>query len=147
MTLEEILNSWETDSKINITDLDNESVKVSILHHKYLKILSIERLKLSKFKAILRNQEGVLYKYYNSEFNDNEAKLKELGREPIGNRILKPYIKEYVDSDKEIVDIKDKMIIIEEKVTVLNEIIKSISGRSFQIANALNWTKITTGGM
>ena len=35
MKLEEIQESWSSDSQIDDTELDNESLKIPELHHKY----------------------------------------------------------------------------------------------------------------
>ena len=41
MKLEEIQESWSSDSKIDDTELDNESLKIPELHHKYFRIFSL----------------------------------------------------------------------------------------------------------
>ena len=38
MKLEEIQESWSSDSQIDDTELDNESLKIPDLHHKYSRI-------------------------------------------------------------------------------------------------------------
>jgi hypothetical protein len=44
MKLEEIESLWEQDSKIDRTDLDNESLKIPMLHSKYYKIYLREKI-------------------------------------------------------------------------------------------------------
>lgn len=146
MTIEEILDRWRKDSRIDSTSLDDESLKISELHHDYLRILSAERSRLKLVRNKLRQFESTLYQYYKGDFNSDNVKLKEINRLPWQQRILKQEIKEYVDNDKEIVDIRNKISIIEEKVEVLSEIMKSLQNRSYQITNAINFKELI-GGM
>ena len=53
MKLEEILESWSKDSKIDNTELDKESLKIPSLHNKYLKMYTSENLLLRK---MMQNQ-------------------------------------------------------------------------------------------
>ena len=46
--LKEILESWEKDCQIQEDKLDLESLNIPRLHHKYLKLLSEERLNFKK---------------------------------------------------------------------------------------------------
>lgn len=146
MTIEEILDKWKKDSRIDSTALDDESLKISVLHHDYLRILTNERLRLKTAKHKLREFESTLYQYYKGDYNSDVEKLKEINRQPWQQRILKQEIKEYVDNDKEVVDIRNRISIIEEKVEVLSEIMKSLHNRSYQITNAINFKELI-GGM
>lgn len=145
MRLEEILDSWKSDSKIDATNLDNESLRISELHHTYLRLLSLERVKLKQAKNMLKSLESTLYQYFNGDFNTDQTKLDELKRDPWQQRILRQNIKEYVDSDQQIVDIRNKISIMEEKVEVLTEVMKSLQNRSYQISNAINFKELLGG--
>ena len=46
MKLEEIQESWSSDSQIDDTQLDNESLKIPELHHKYYRIFQTKNSNL-----------------------------------------------------------------------------------------------------
>lgn len=46
MTLDEIINEWKSDAVIDKTSLGTESLKIPVLHSKYMKIYYEERRKL-----------------------------------------------------------------------------------------------------
>ena len=50
MKIEDIIDKWRTDAKVDDTELDREALNVPFLHAKYLTILSEERLKLRSMK-------------------------------------------------------------------------------------------------
>ena len=48
MNIEDIMDMWTADAKIDDVDLDRESLGVPNLHAKYLKVLYQQKLKLRK---------------------------------------------------------------------------------------------------
>ena len=69
MRLEEILDLWTQDSQIDDTDLDAESLKIPVLHGKYLKYLYNERLKLRSLKIKYKSLSRKLGEYFRGELN------------------------------------------------------------------------------
>ena len=57
MTLEEIQKLWSSDSQLDDSQLDNESLKIPELHHKYFRIFSDENLNL--YACILNKKNCV----------------------------------------------------------------------------------------
>ena len=69
MKLEEILNLWQKDVEIDKSHLDVEILNIPKLHHKYLKILSQERL---IYKELDRKKKDIiqsLWMYYSGKAN------------------------------------------------------------------------------
>ena len=52
---------------------------------------------------------------------------------------------EYLDSDPDIITLQDKVEYIEACLTQLDYIMRSINSRSFDIKNAIEWSKFTSG--
>ena len=53
-SLEELFDVWSEDSKVDRTELGEESIKIPQLHHKYYKMFSTERLVMIKLQEDLR---------------------------------------------------------------------------------------------
>ena len=51
MNLDDYYNAWAEDSKIDRTELGEESIRIPQLHHKYYRFYSAERMKLVKLPS------------------------------------------------------------------------------------------------
>lgn len=143
MKLEEIYNEWAVDSKINRTEIGEESAKIPQLHHKYFKMYSDERLRLKQIET----DQKVLYKqkfeYYTGVMDEYE--LKELGWDPQPLKILRTDLPVYMDSDSDMIQQNLKLAMQKEKVDVLENIIKTLNNRGFQLKNVIDWEKFKIG--
>ena len=52
MKIDDIIDMWQQDVKIDETELSRESINTPVLHGKYLKHFSEQRLKLRSLKFI-----------------------------------------------------------------------------------------------
>ena len=52
--LDDYFDLWAEDSKIDRTELGEESIKIPQLHHKYYKMYSLERLNLVKLQEEMK---------------------------------------------------------------------------------------------
>jgi hypothetical protein len=145
MKMEELLDMWQTDSKVDDTDLDVESLKIPTLHGKYLKIMYNEKLRLRSLKIKQKSLTKTLTEYYRGDLN-NPDDLKEMDREPWPKVILKQEIGNYVDSDKDMMSLLSKIAYQEELVGCCEDILKSINNRGFQIRAAIDWRRLTQFG-
>jgi|TARA_R100000426_G_scaffold79563_1_gene57263 hypothetical protein len=145
MKLEELLDSWKTDCKIDDTDLDKESLDIPLLHGKYLKYYYQEKLKLRSLRIKCKTLSKTLGEYYRGELNNPED-LNELNREPWPKVVLKQEIGNYVDADKEMVSLLSKIAYQEELVGCCEDILKNINNRGFQIRAAIDWRRLTQFG-
>ena len=64
MNIDEIYDMWSIDSEIDPTELSQESINTSKLHHKYLKIYHTEKLHLLKFEADMKILKKEKYEFY-----------------------------------------------------------------------------------
>jgi hypothetical protein len=143
MTLDEIFENWTIDSKISKTELDDESIRTSLLHSKYLKMYSAEKLTLYKLEAEYKSLLKLKTEYFAGTLDTQT--IKEKGWEPNQKIILKGDINIHIEADQDIQKISLKMGLQREKIYALESILKSISNRGFQINNAINWQKLMSG--
>jgi thymidylate synthase len=145
MKVEDIIDQWRTDSVVDDTELDREALNIPILHAKYLKYLSGERLKLRSLKLKLKTVARQLSDYYRGDLN-NPDDLAEIGREPWPKTVLKQDLLQYVEADDDMIKLTTKLALQQETVDVCEEIIKAINTRGFQIKNAIDWRRLTNFG-
>ena len=144
MKIENIIGMWQEDVKIDETELSRESLNIPLLHGKYLKHFSDERLKLRALKMKHKQLSTRLSDYYRGDLNNPED-LAELGREPYEFKRLKQEVSHYVESDSEMVQLNTKIAYQQEMVDILEEIIKSINTRGYVIKNSLDFLRFTSG--
>lgn len=143
MNIEEIVDEWTKDTKIDQTDLASESVKIPSLHNKYIKILFNEKLRLRKLEADFKLLKREKFEFYSQgpskETEDRGWKL------PPRGMILKSDVPMYLDSDEDIINLSLKIGYSKEKIDLLEEIIKSINNRGYNIRSAIDWHRFTMG--
>lgn len=142
--LNEIQEMWEEDCKLDELNLGQESTKIPELHSKYLNMLTTFKLQLRKNKSNLLSLRRLKWKYFRGELSQQE--LNTLGWEQyLGNAPLNNQMNEYLDSDSDVIKLQDKVEYIEACLTQLDYIMRSINSRSFDIKNAIEWSKFTSG--
>lgn len=143
MKLEEIQQQWQTDSKIDRTELGEESLRVSHLHSKYFNLFSTERLRLKSLENDYKKYFKVKFEYYSGILTEEE--LKNFGWEPFQLKILKSDLNIYLDGDSDLAKIRLTIETQKEKVEFLESIIKNLPSRGYQIKSAIDWEKFKVG--
>ena len=141
MTLSEIQEKVKRDLKINDMELDIEALRIPSLHSKYLQLLTEHSLLLKKTRAeyaVLRRDKWI---HYSGKAGDNHYKKNPF---PIELK-TKAEVDTFIDADEESKELKGKVDYYETVVEYLQEVVKSISNRSFQIKNAIEWRKFEAG--
>ena len=110
-------DEWDEDSKIDRSELGEESIKIPQLHHKYYKFYSAERLTLTKQKKQLQLLKKQKFLWYMGTISEEE--LVDLGWDPNPLKILKQDILMYVDADKDVQDVELKVEYIKEKLSLI----------------------------
>jgi hypothetical protein len=143
MKLEDILKEWEQDSVIKREILDEEALRIPVLHKKYHTIYTHERLILRKLEVELKVLKLDKYEFFTQGPN-SETEKKGWVLPPIG-KIIKSDVQQYIDCDKQVVELTLRVGTQHEKIELLDSIIKSLRDRGFQIRSAIDWIKFTSG--
>lgn len=140
---EDFITVWEEDGKWDDAALDIESLRIPNLHAKYLRYLSMIRLKSKRL--ILKRKEllVILREYYLGNLNTTPQMLEQLERPPMLHRHLKQDVLIQIEADSAIQQLDDQLTTINESLAVLEEILRSINNRGFQIKNAIDWRRLT----
>lgn len=143
MNAEQIVFEWEIDSKIDSTELGQESIKIPQLHSKYMKELYLAKTLLNKVTNDYKRIARLKHQYYQGILSKEE--LDELGWDVQPLKILKSDIPMYIESDVELQDIKMRIKATEDKIEILEHIIKTLNNRGFLLKNAIEWAKFQHG--
>jgi hypothetical protein len=143
MTLDDVFENWSEDSKISKTDLDDESLKIPLLHSKYLKFYTTERMVLMRLEAEYKTLFKLKSEYFSGSLDMDTIRENEW--EPNPKLILKSDLNMHIEADAQIQRLSLKIGLQREKVSTLDSIIKNIINRGFQISNAINYMKLMNG--
>ena len=144
ITLEELQNMWQIDCKVDELNLGQESTRIPELHSKYLNLLTTYRLQCSKAQSDMQKMRRLKWKFYRGELDQKE--LNDLGWEQyLGNAPLNNQMNEFLDTDDDIIRLTDKLEYVNTCFTLCESVMKSINSRSFDIKNAIEWTKFSNG--
>ena len=142
MTLEELQQAVDRDFKLDDTELDSESIKIPLLHNKYLQHFNKFSLLLKKaeyeHKALIRQK----WEYYTGKSDPSVYKDK-----PFDLKILKSDVHIYMDSDEDLQRADQKAAYLNQVVKYLEQVLRSINNRTFLIKNAIEWKKFTSGAI
>ena len=79
------------------------------------------------------------------EYYTGKADPSVYQQKPFNIKLLKPDVDKYLKSDDEIIKLEQKVTYVQSVVDYLDRTIKIISNRGFQIKNAIDWRKFTSG--
>ena len=144
MKLSDLQEAWATDCKIDETNLGHESARTPLLHSKYLNYLSSTRLNLRKAESDYLNMRRKKYRYYRGEMT--QVELDDEGWDQWqGNKPLKNEMEEFLQVDNDLIGLQDKIEYFKTVLYQLEQIIRSLNSRTWDIKNAIEWTKFTNG--
>ena len=115
MKLEEIQESWSSDSQIDDTELDNESLKIPELHHKYYRIFSDEKLKLVRMYSKQKELRRLKWLYYTGKLDQETLENLEWHVFDLDIKKNRHDLEMFIESDKDILEISEKNIISKRK--------------------------------
>jgi len=132
MNLEQIQEMWERDSQIDPDNLHDESLKIPQLHAKYYTVYNTITLLREKALETFNRVKLERYNYYT-------------GKAPAEVYEEEPFPYKVRDKEERLNKINLKIRYYDHMLRFLEDIIKTISNRTFQIKNALEWHKFQAG--
>lgn len=143
MKLEDIHSEWDTDSQFDRSRLDTVALNIPMLHSKYIKFVSHERLLLRKYEADYKVLKLEKFEFYVD--GPTSEQIEKGWEAPAKGRILKNDVGPYIDADKDIINLSLKIGLQKEKIDVLTSIIDQISRLGFQVKSAIEWSRFMNG--
>lgn len=141
MNLEQIQEMWQRDSVIDPDNLHNESLKIPQLHSKYYTVYNTITLLREKSRDSYKRVKLERYNYYTGK-----APAEVYVEEPFPYKVReKDAIQRYLDADDKLTTIDLKIRYYDVMLKFLEEVIKTISSRTYQIKNAIDWHKFQAG--
>jgi|2_EtaG_2_1085320.scaffolds.fasta_scaffold42258_2 hypothetical protein len=145
MKIENIMDEWNADSKIDTDRLAEVQADSPYVHNKYLKIYHDEKMRFHALGFQLKSLMRLKREYYLGHLNNKED-LAEHGFPPWEKSVLRSEVYTYVDGDSDVIKLNMKIAAQQEKLKYLESIIKELGGRNWQIRNIIEWNKFQNPG-
>ena len=141
MNLDKIQEMWQKDSVIDPDNLHDESLKIPQLHSKYYVIYNTVTLLREKARTQYTKIKLERYNYYTGK-----AEPEVYAEDPFPYKVReKDAIQRHLDADERLTTIDLKIRYYDATLKFLEEIIKTISNRTYQIKNAIEWHRFQSG--
>ena len=132
---------WEKDSQIDPDNLHDESLKIPQLHSKYYTLYNTITLLREKARESYAKIRLERYNYYTGK-----ATAEVYAEEPFPYKVReKDAIQRHLEADDKMNKVDMKIKYYDIMLKFLEEIIRNISGRTYQIKNAIEWNKFQAG--
>jgi len=141
MNLEQIQEMWEKDSKIDPDNLHDESLKIPQLHSKYYTLYNTITLLRERAREQYNKVRLERYNYYTGK-----ATAEVYAEEPFPYKVReKDAIQRHLEADDKMNKVDMKIKYYDIMLKFLEEVIRSVSNRTYQIKNAIEWNKFQAG--
>ena len=141
VTLEELQEMWEKDSKIDPDELHTESLNIPSLHAKYFELYNTIYLLRKKAEQQRKNIRHERYEYFSGKA-DPEVYVKN----PFGKKIRdKDTMTKYLDADEKLSNSSLKIDYYDTMLVYLESILKMIQNRTYQVKNAIEFMRFNSG--
>ena len=147
MNIEDLLEMWGEDSKIDEHNLDDTTIRGAALHSKYLELHSVAKLRLKKKEQDLSILKKDKWLWFNGKMDKEEIDKHGWAYDPFNgmNKPLKTDLQQFYDSDKDIMDANMQIEYQKTYVEVCKEILDNIKWRHTQIKNIIDWRRFQSG--
>ena len=139
--LETLQSMWASDSKIDPDNLHTESLNIPVLHSKYYDIYNNLMLLRKKAEQQRKNIRHERYEYFSGK-SDPEVYIDN----PFPKKIRdKETMQKYLDADDKLSGVSLKIEYYEVMLRFIEEILKQITNRTYQIKNAIEFMRFSSG--
>lgn len=148
MKLSELLNMWKVDAKIDQSKLDEESINTSILHSRYLEILSGVKITLKRERTKQKKIELQVKRWLLGKMTKEE--MDELGWEydpwKGESKPMKSEIDSHVNIQPIVIEQSNRTTELEVMHDALIDIVNNLNWRHQSIRNSIDFMRFTSGG-
>ncbi len=139
--LETLQGMWNEDSKIDPDNLHTESLNIPVLHSKYYQIYNTLMLLRKKAEQQRKNIRHERYEYF-----AGKAEPQVYIENPFPKKIRdKETMQKYLDADDKLSGVSLKIEYYDVMLKYIEEILKQITNRTYQIKNAIEYMRFSSG--
>lgn len=142
MKITELLSEIEIDSKVDIHNVDKESVKIPSMHAKYLTYRTQEKLILKSLNIEYSSLYKERWVFYTGKATPDKYK-----EENFDLKVMRGDVDIFLSADNKLAELKSRISVQETKVEAIDEYLKALMQRHWMLSNAIKWQNMMNGGM
>ena len=124
---DEFLKKVKEDVKIDMSDLENEFARMTLLRDHYTKLFIKQKIKFSEKQIEITRKYASLYIHYNESY---ELELKQ------------NEIPDYIKNDSSYQELEDKFIKIKSDFLFIEKTLDNIKSKGWDLKNLIDYQKI-----
>ena len=141
INLDDLQKSWEKDSKLDMDNLHTESTNIPSLHAKYFEMYNTIFLMRKKAEQQRKNIRHERYEYFSGKA-DPDVYVEN----PFPKKIRdKETMQKYLDADEKLSGVSLKIDYYDTMLEYLESILKVVQNRTYQIKNAIEFMRFSSG--
>lgn len=144
MKVNELISSWDEDSKINELEMGQEAIRTDRLHFKYTKMIIEENVRLAMTKNEYNKKYKELWQIYTKDAI-RSTDLKVIAKSPSGG-VMEKNAEMFIQADEEFQVVSVKLALQTEICNALKDIKWQLTKRNDTIKNYIAWKKFMAGG-
>ena len=139
--LDTIQRMWSEDAKMDPDNLHTESLNIPILHAKYYELYNNIFLLRKKAEQQRKNIRHERYEYFSGKA-DPDVYIDN----PFPKKIRdKETMQKYLDADEKLSGVSLKIDYYDTMLEYLENILKQVTNRTYQIKNAIEFMRFSSG--
>lgn len=140
MKINELQKMIEIDSKLDISNLDNNSLETASLQAKYYNLFA----NMTRDKRVIQDELDKMklfkFKYYKGQCEAEVYKEK-----PFHETLTNAQAEAHVNADPEVQKLDRRLYLLDIKLELVKDMKKSLESRQWQIRNAIEFLKYKAG--
>jgi len=141
MNLEKIQEMWESDSRMDMDNLHDESIKIPQLHQKYYTLYTTIKLLKAKSVDSLAKLRLERYNYYSGK-----APAEVYVEEPFPYKVRdKESMTMHLNADDKLAKAKLKLDYYDVMLEYLEDILRMLHNRGYQVKSAIDFLRFQAG--
>jgi hypothetical protein len=142
--LEVLFKEFSEEITITRINIVSKAMEVPLLHNKYKKMLSLEKMHFAKVDTGYQKLKKLKFDYYNGTLD--MATINQRGWSPIRETILKANIPMYMEADQELRSATNYIASLKEKIECIESILQQLRNISYLLTTASNMIIFEGGG-
>ena len=141
MNLDELQSMWERDSKMDMDNLHDESLKIPQLHQKYFTLYTTTKLLKKKAEDTISKVMLERHNYYSGK-----ASAEVYVEEPFPYKVRdKESMSLHLNADEKLTKVKLKIQYYDMMLEYLEDVLRMIHARGYQIKNSIDFLRFQAG--
>lgn len=144
-SIEQVMDMWEADAPIDVTEQINENARIPNLKSKYSNIMTVHSSQVRKLDALYKRERLWYWRFYMGKHIEQTEIDKRNPEFSQDEKIAKTHLDAYLDGEEGLNKIWLTKGMNQEIVDYCKEVIRELNNRTYQLTNMRELLKFNEG--